>query len=124
MSMRIERLSAAGLGAGCLWAAATGFAADLRPTLVLPSQREGASPMQQQPAPAPVAQPAGPSDAFYAKFDEDARTMDRARRETLRKDFVKRYDAAKSRNAGAEMKHYQRLLGILATIATERGEAP
>lgn len=124
--MRIERLSAAGVAAGCLWAAATGFAADLRPTLVLPSQREAASPMQQQPAPAPapVAQPAGPSDAFYAKFEDDARTMERARREALRKDFVNRYDAAKSRNAGAEMKHYQRLLGILATIASDRGETP
>lgn len=126
--MRIVRSTAAGFGAVWLWAASLASAADLRPTLVLPSQqREANSPVQQQqqmPAPAPAAQPSGPSDAFYTQFEEDARKMDRPKRDALRKDFVMRYDDAKRRNASAERRHYQRMLGILATLATERGEAP
>lgn len=126
--MRIDRLAAAGWGAACLAAASLASAADLRPALVLPSQqREANSPVQQQPqvpAPVPAARPTGPSDAFYTQFEEDARKMDRSKRDALRKDFVKRYEDAKRRNAAAERKHYQRLMGILATIATERGETP
>ena len=125
--MRIDRITAAGWWAGCLCTASLASAADLRPTLVLPSQqREANSPMQQQQqAPAPAAQPAGPSDSFYTQFETEARSskMDRARREALRKDFVKRRDAAIGRNAAAETMHYQRLLGILDKIAAERGEA-
>lgn len=118
------RLHGFALGAVCLCAAVPASADDLRPKLVLPSQT--AAPVIAPPSPAPAPPPAtlaGPSDAFYISFEANARkSMDRPRRDALRRDFVQRFTDAQVRNATAEMQHYERLLSILTTIAAERGE--
>jgi hypothetical protein len=123
-----SRLEIAGFGGACVLAASLAAAADLRPALELPSQREAINPAQQQVGSASLtrstaAQVAVPADAFYIKFEDDARnTMDRAKREALRKDFVKRYNEARKRNASTDVQHYRRLIGILTTIAVDQGE--
>jgi hypothetical protein len=81
-------------------------ATDLRPSLDLPSER---SP-QSTPVPAFVS-----PEAFYQKFAADVRTMKADEITKLRNDFLKRLDTARTNSSSNEVRHYQRMLGILAS---------
>lgn len=105
MSPPRRRVAVGLLVVAWLVAPATVPAADLRPSLVLPSERSNSDAQRRV---------ATPPEAFYEKFRRDAEQMTPERRNDLRKEFAKRRDMARRGGNAGEVQHYERLLGILS----------
>ena len=100
------RLLAVALFTGFSLAGMPAGAIDLRPSLDLPSERSANS--------TPVHAAASP-EAYYHKFAVDVRTMKPDEITKLHNDFRKRLDDARTKNVSNDVRHYQRMLGILAS---------
>ena len=87
-------------------------AAELRP-FVLPSQTS--------PSPAAQQQSTGVSNAFYENFAREVAQVDQKKIDSLRNEFKKRLDQAKSDRRYDERAHYERMIGILEVYKEKRG---
>ncbi|HEY4081896.1 MAG TPA: hypothetical protein VGM81_14495 [Burkholderiaceae bacterium] len=109
------------IGATLAIASASGgaLATELRPSFSLPSQRDAqvaevrAVPLQMQMQQQQLQQQQSPPEAFYKKFETDARSFPPATMARLRTQFIQRAEAANRKGAADEARHYQRMLGIL-----------
>ena len=114
---------AAGLACVAWGSAAAPVVAALRPEFNLPSQQAPAAPQPSAPVQVPlqVAPPVvpaapGPSEAYYANFGARAAAMPQRERDALTRQFRQRLAEARRRGALDEVRHYERMLGILAAV--------